>query len=148
MKLLLKNVLEKLLLVVFCIIVLLGNVLLIYNQKNKFENFDKMYNVVSAIDHSKYVLVKDIQNDKNIEIKRDNYNNFNKELQEVLKSIKIRESKLKLMDKTGEIEYTIYIVDENGEELVIDFSLNELKINDDIYETDYNASTYFDKIFN
>lgn len=148
MKLLLKNVLEKLLLVVFCIIVLLGNVLLIYNQKNKFENFDKMYNVVSAIDHSKYVLVKDIQNDKNIEIKRDNYNNFNKELQEVLKSIKIRESKMKLMDKTGEIEYTIYIVDENGEELVIDFSLNELKINDDIYETDYNASTYFDKIFN
>ena len=148
MKLLLKNVLEKLLLVVFCIIVLLGNVLLIYNQKNKFENFDKMYNVVSAIDHSKYVLVKDIQNDKNIEIKGDNYNNFNKELQEVLKSIKIRESKLKLMDKTGEIEYTIYIVDENGEELVIDFSLNELKINDDIYETDYNASTYFDKIFN
>ena len=148
MKLLLKNVLEKLLLVVFCIIVLLGNVLLIYNQKNKFENFDKMYNVVSAIDHSKYVLVKDIQNDKNIEIKRYNYNNFNKELQEVLKSIKIRESKMKLMDKTGEIEYTIYIVDENGEELVIDFSLNELKINDDIYETDYNASTYFDKIFN
>lgn len=148
MKLLLKNVLEKLLLVVFCIIVLLGNVLLIYNKKNKFENFDKMYNVVSAIDHSKYVLVKDIQNDKNIEIKGDNYNNFNKELQEVLKSIKIRESKLKLMDKTGEIEYTIYIVDENGEELVIDFSLNELKTNDDIYETDYNASTYFDKIFN
>lgn len=148
MKILLKNILEKMLLVVFCIIVMFGNVLLIYNLRNKFESFDKKYNITGIANDAKYVLVKDIQNDRNIEIKGENYNGLNKKLQEVLQNIKIRESKLKLMDKTGDIEYTMYMVDQNGGEVVIDFSQNELKVNDEIYEMDYNASTYFDKMFN
>ena len=38
MKILLKKILEKVTLVIFCLVVIFGNILLIYNFNNKFQN--------------------------------------------------------------------------------------------------------------
>lgn len=149
MKILLKNILEKTVVVIFCLVIMLGNIVVIYNIKNKFVNIDEKCDIVNMIDTSKYLLIKDIKNEKNIEIRNDSQDGqIKNDIKEKLKNIKVRDSKLNLIDKTKEIYYTIYIINSQGNEVNINFSKKELKINNKVYETDYNTKVYFDEIFN
>ena len=60
MKIIFKRILEYLLLAIFCILLIFGNIFLVYNLKNKFENFNKKYSIEDVIENSEQVIIKDV----------------------------------------------------------------------------------------
>ena len=72
MKILLKKILEKVTLVIFCLVVIFGNILLIYNFNNKFQNINELYEFSDKIDNYKYICIKNI-NDSEIMINNEIY---------------------------------------------------------------------------
>lgn len=144
MKILLKNILEKLVLTVLFLGIIFGNILLIYNIKNKFININQKFDIINTIDNAKYVSVKDVENDSTIVID----NNEKKEkLKNIFNKMNIRKSKLNMMAKNKKIEYTVFIVDSQGKEFYISFANKEIMIYEEIYESDFNAKTYFEDSF-
>lgn len=144
MKVLLRKILEKLLLVALCLVLIIGNILLIYNIKNKFVDIEEKFYIIYNINNAKYISVKDIKNNNIIEVN----NNEKKELvKKLFNEIKIRESKLDLMDKNQNIDYTVFIIDYSGNESYINFADKEIMVNNEIYETDFSVNLYFEEIF-
>lgn len=144
MKVLLRKILEKLVLVILCLVIIVGNILLIYNVRSKFLDIKEKFNIIDTIDNAKYISIKDIENDKTLVISNDERKEM---LKNIFNEIKIRESKLKLMDKNQEIDYTVFIVEQYGNEFYINFADSEIMIYDEIYETDFNTKKYFKNLF-
>ena len=57
MKILLKKILEKVIIVFFVLIVIFGNILLIYNFKNKFKSINEIYSFSTKIDEANYICI-------------------------------------------------------------------------------------------
>lgn len=143
MKILLKKILEKVTLVIFCLVVIFGNILLIYNFNNKFQNINELYEFSDKIDNSKYICIKNIDNEKVIEINSDE---DKQKLKEFFNKIRVRESKLKLIDKEQKIDYTIYIYKSDAQ-FFVNINDSEIMINNEIYETDIKIDTYLKELF-
>lgn len=143
MKILLKKILEKVTLVIFCLVVIFGNILLIYNFNNKFQNINELYDLSDKIDNSNYICVKNIDNEKVIEINSDE---DKQKLKEFFNKIRVRESKLKLIDKEQKIDYTIYIYTSDAQ-IFVNINDSEIMINNEIYETDIKIDTYLKELF-
>lgn len=143
MKILLKKILEKVTLVIFCLVVIFGNILLIYNFNNKFQNINELHEFSDKIDNSKYICIKNIDNEKVIEINSDE---DKQKLKEFFNKIRVRESKLKLIDKEQKIDYTIYIYTSDAQ-IFVNINDSEIMINNEIYETDIKIDTYLKELF-
>ena len=143
MKILLKKILEKVTLVIFCLVVIFGNILLIYNLNNKFQNINELYEFSDKIDNSKYICIKIIDNEKVIEINSDE---DKQKLKDFFNKIRVRESKLKLIDKEQKIDYTIYIYTSDLQ-IFVNINDSEIMINNEIYETDIKINTYLKELF-
>lgn len=143
MKILLKKILEKVTLVIFCLVVIFGNILLIYNFNNKFQNINELYEFSDKIDNSNYICIKNIDNEKVIEINSDE---DKQKLKEFFNKIRVRESKLKLIDKEQKIDYTIYIYTSDAQ-IFVNINDSEIMINNEIYETDIKIDTYLKEFF-
>ncbi len=143
MKILLKKILEKVIIVFFVLIVIFGNILLIYNFKNKFKSINEIYSFSTKIDEANYICIKDIDDNNIIDVSEEE----NREkLKKFFDNIRIRESKLKLIDKEQEIDYTIFIyLPEN--EYFVNIKNSEIMINNKIYETDIKIDSYLSEIF-
>ena len=143
MKILLKKILEKVIIVFFVLIVIFGNILLIYNFKNKFKSINEIYSFFTKIDEANYICIKDIDDNNIIDVSEEE----NREkLKKFFDNIRIRESKLKLIDKEQEIDYTIFIyLPEN--EYFVNIKNSEIMINNKIYETDIKIDSYLSEIF-
>ena len=144
MKVLLRKILEKLVLVVLCLVLIIGNILLIYNIKNKFSDINEMFNIREIIDNAQYISIKDVENNKTVIIDDDEKKVI---LKKLFSEIKIRESKLELMDRNQQIDYAIFIINYEGEESYINFTDREIMIYDKIYESDFKTKSYFEEIF-
>lgn len=143
MKILLKKILEKVIIVFFVLIVIFGNILLIYNFKNKFKSINEIYSFSTKIDEANYICIKDIDDNNIIDVSEEENR---KKLKKFFDNIRIRESKLKLIDKEQEIDYTIFIyLPEN--EYFVNIKNSEIMINDKIYETDIKIDSYLSEIF-
>ena len=144
MKILLKKILEKLVLVILFLVIIFGNVLLIYNLQNKFVSINEKFNIAEVIDNSLYISVKDIPNGNTILIdsdeKKDN-------IKDIFNKIKIRESKLNVLDKQQRIDYSIFIVNSEGKDLFINIANKEVMLYDTIYETDFKINENFETLF-
>ena len=143
MKILLKKILEKVTLVIFCLVVIIGNILLIYNFNNKFQNINELYDFSDKIDNSNYICIKNIDNEKVIEINSDE---DKQKLKDFFNKIRVRESKLKLIDKEQKIDYTIYIYTSDAQ-IFVNINDSEIMINNEIYETDIKIDTYLKELF-
>lgn len=143
MKILLKKILEKVTLVIFCLVVIFGNILLIYNFNNKFQNVNELHEFSDKIDNSKYICIKNIDNEKVIEINSDE---DKQKLKDFFNKIRVRESKLKLIDKEQKIDYTIYIYTSDAQ-IFVNINDSEIMINNEIYETDIKIDTYLKELF-
>lgn len=143
MKILLKKILEKVTLVIFCLVVIFGNILLIYNFNNKFQNINELYEFSDKIDNSRYICIKNIDNEKVIEINSDE---DKQKLKGFFNKIRVRESKLKLIDKEQKIDYTIYIYTSDAQ-FFVNINDSEIMINNEIYETDIKIDTYLKELF-
>lgn len=143
MKILLKKILEKITLVIFCLVVIFGNILLIYNFNNKFQNINELYDLSDKIDNSNYICVKNIDNEKVIELNSDE---DKQKLKDFFNKIRVRESKLKLIDKEQKIDYTIYIYTSDAQ-IFVNINDSEIMINNEIYETDIKIDTYLKELF-
>lgn len=143
MKILLKKILEKVTLVIFCLVVIFGNILLIYNFNNKFQNINELYEFSDKIDNSNYICIKNIDNEKVIEINSDE---DKQKLKGFFNKIRVRESKLKLIDKEQKIDYTIYIYTSDAQ-IFVNINDSEIMINNEIYETDIKINTYLKELF-
>lgn len=143
MKILLKKILEKVTLVIFCLVVIFGNILLIYNLNNKFQNINELHEFSDKIDNSKYICIKNIDNEKVIEINSDE---DKQKLKDFFNKIRVRESKLKLIDKEQKIDYTIYIYTSDAQ-IFVNINDSEIMINNEIYETDIKIDTYLKELF-
>lgn len=143
MKILLKKILEKVTLVIFCLVVIFGNILLIYNFNNKFQNINELYEFSDKIDNSNYICIKNIDNEKVIEINSDE---DKQKLKGFFNKIRVRESKLKLIDKEQKIDYTIYIYTSDAQ-IFVNINDSEIMINNEIYETDIKIDTYLKELF-
>lgn len=143
MKILLKKILEKVTLVIFCLVVIFGNILLIYNFNNKFQNINELHEFSDKIDNSKYICIKNIDNEKVIEINSDE---DKQKLKDFFNKIRVRESKLKLIDKEQKIDYTIYIYTSDAQ-IFVNINDSEIMINNEIYETDIKIDTYLKELF-
>lgn len=144
MKVVLKKMLEKLVIVVLCLVLIIGNILLIYNVRNKFVDIKEKFDIIEIIDKAKYISVKNIENNQTIEIDNDEKKD---DLKNIFNKIKIRKSKLKLMDKNQKIDYTVFIVEQGGNDFYINFADGEIMLYDEIYESDFNAKSYFEDMF-
>ena len=133
MKILLKKILEKVTLVIFCLVVIFGNILLI-NELHEFSN---------KIDNSKYICIKKKKKKKVIEINSDE---DKQKLKDFFNKIRVRESKLKLIDKEQKIDYTIYIYTSDAQ-IFVNINDSEIMINNEIYETDIKIDTYLKELF-
>lgn len=143
MKILLKKILEKVTLVIFCLVVIFGNILLIYNFNNKFQNINELHEFSDKIDNSKYICIKNIDNEKVIELNSDE---DKQKLNDFFNKIRVRESKLKLIDKEQKIDYTIYIYTSDAQ-IFVNINDSEIMINNEIYETDIKIDTYLKELF-
>lgn len=143
MKILLKKILEKVTLVIFCLVVIIGNILLIYNFNNKFQNINELHEFSDKIDNSKYICIKNIDNEKVIELNSDE---DKQKLKDFFNKIRVRESKLKLIDKEQKIDYTIYIYTSDAQ-IFVNINDSEIMINNEIYETDIKIDTYLKELF-
>ena len=121
MKIILKRILEYLLLAVFCILLIFGNIFLVYNLKNKFENFNKKYSIEDVIENSEQVIIKDVVNNNEKIIDRDDTKT---NLIDILSKLNIRKNKIKFF-----------------------FRENIIEINNEVFECDYNTNSLFEEIF-
>lgn len=137
MKILLRKILEKLFLVVLFFIIIVGNFLLIYNLTNKFEKINEIYDVSNEINNSSYIYIKDILNNNIIEV---NTQDKKEDLKQIFNKVKIRESKLELMDKEQKFDYSILIYSSLNGETIINITDLELMIKNKIYEIDMSIN--------
>lgn len=144
MKILLKKILEKLVLVILLLVVIFGNFLLVYNIKNKFVSINEKFNISEVIDNAVYISVKDISNDNTILIDSDMKKD---KIKDIFNKIKIRESKLNVLDKQQRIDYSIFIVNSEGNELFINIANKEVMLYDTTYETDFKINENFETLF-
>lgn len=145
MKIILKRVLEYLLLAIFCILLIFGNIFLVYNLRNKFENFNKKYNIEDVIKNAEQVSIKDVVNNKELIIDNDEKKSV---LIDILSKLNIRKNKMKLLvNNDNKIDYSIYITRLDKNETVINFRGNIIEINNEVFECDYNTNSLFEEIF-
>lgn len=145
MKIIFKRILEYLLLAVFCILLIFGNIFLVYNLKNKFENFSKKYNIEDMIKNSENINIKDVVNNKELIIDNDEKKSA---LIDILLKLNIRKNKMKLfVNNDNKIDYSIYINSLDQSETVINFRGNIIEINNEVFECDYNANNLLEEIF-
>lgn len=145
MKIILKRILEYLLLAVFCILLIFGNIFLVYNLKNKFENFSKKYNIEDMIKNSENINIKDVVNNKELIIDNDEKKSA---LIDILLKLNIRKNKMKLfVNNDNKIDYSIYITSLDQSETVINFRGNIIEINNEVFECDYNTNNLLEEIF-
>lgn len=144
MKILLKKILEKLVLVVLFLVIIFGNVLLIYNLQNKFVSINEKFNISEVIDNAVYISVKDISNDNTILIDSDMKKD---KIKDIFNKIKIRESKLNVLDKQQRIDYSIFIVNSEGNELFINIANKEIMLYNNTYESDFKINEIFETLF-
>ncbi len=145
MKIILKRILEYLLLAVFCILLIFGNIFLVYNLKNKFENFNKKYSIEDVIENSEQVIIKDVVNNNEKIIDRDDTKT---NLIDILSKLNIRKKKIKfLVNNDNKIDYSIYITSVDKTETIINFRENIIEINNEVFECDYNTNSLFEEIF-
>ena len=145
MKIILKRILEYLLLAVFCILLIFGNIFLVYNLKNKFENFNKKYSIEDVIENSEQVIIKDVVNNNEKIIDRDDTKT---NLIDILSKLNIRKNKIKfLVNNDNKIDYSIYITSVDQTETIINFRENIIEINNEVFECDYNTNGLFEEIF-
>ena len=117
-----------------------------YNKldiNNKFKSINEIYSFSTKIDEANYICIKDIDDNNIIDVSEEE----NREkLKKFFDNIRIRESKLKLIDKEQEIDYTIFIyLPEN--EYFVNIKNSEIMINNKIYETDIKIDSYLSEIF-
>lgn len=145
MKIILKRILEYLLLAIFCILLIFGNIFLVYNLRNKFENFNKKYNIEDVIKNAEQVSIKDVVNNKELIIDNDEKKSV---LIDILSKLNIRKNKMKLLvNNENKIDYSIYITSLDQSETVINFRGNIIEINNEVFECDYNTNSLFEEIF-
>lgn len=144
MKILLKKILEKLVLVILLLVVIFGNFLLVYNVKNGFVPINDKMDIAEVIDNSLYISVKDISNGNTILIDSDEKK---EELKNIFNKIKIRESKLNILDREQKIGYSIFIVNSEGKDLFINIANKEVMLYDTTYETDFKINENFETLF-
>ena len=145
MKIILKRILEYLLLAIFCILLIFGNIFLVYNLKNKFENFNKKYSIEDVIENSEQVIIKDVVNNNEKIIDRDDTKT---NLIDILSKLNIRKNKIKfLVNNDNKIDYSIYITSVDQTEIIINFRENIIEINNEVFECDYNTNSLFEEIF-
>lgn len=145
MKIIFKRILEYLLLAVFCILLIFGNIFLVYNLKNKFENFSKKYNIEDMIKNSENINIKDVVNNKELIIDNDEKKSA---LIDILLKLNIRKNKMKLfVNNDNKIDYSIYITSLDQSETVINFRGNIIEINNEVFECDYNTNNLLEEIF-
>lgn len=145
MKIILKRILEYLLLAIFCILLIFGNIFLVYNLKNKFENFNKKYSIEDVIENSEQVIIKDVVNNNEKIIDRDDTKT---NLIDILSKLNIRKNKIKfLVNNDNKIDYSIYITSVDQTETIINFRENIIEINNEVFECDYNTNSLFEEIF-
>ena len=145
MKIIFKRILEYLLLAIFCILLIFGNIFLVYNLKNKFENFSKKYNVEDVIKNAEQVSIKDVVNNKELIIDNDEKKSV---LIDILSKLNIRKNKMKLLiNNDNKTDYSIYITRLDKNETVINFRGNIIEINNEVFECDYNTNSLFEEIF-
>ena len=145
MKIIFKRILEYLLLAIFCILLIFGNIFLVYNLKNKFENFNKKYNIEDVIKNAEQVIIKDVVNNNEKIIDRDDTKT---NLIDILSKLNIRKNKIKfLVNNDNKIDYSIYITSVDQTETIINFRENIIEINNEVFECDYNTNSLFEEIF-
>ena len=145
MKIIFKRILEYLLLAIFCILLIFGNIFLVYNLKNKFENFNKKYSIEDVIENSEQVIIKDVVNNNEKIIDRDDTKT---NLIDILSKLNIRKNKIKfLVNNDNKIDYSIYITSVDQTETIINFRGNIIEINNEVFECDYNTNSLFEEIF-
>ena len=144
MKILLKKILEKLVLVLLLLVVIFGNFLLVYNVKNGFVPINDKMDIAEVIDNSLYISVKDISNGNTILIDSDEKKD---KIKDIFNKIKIRESKLNVLDKQQIIDYSIFIVNSEGKDLFINIANKEVMLYDTTYETDFKINENFETLF-
>ena len=145
MKIILKRILEYLLLAVLCILLIFGNIFLVYNLKNEFENFNKKYNIEEIIMDAEQVNMKDIVNSKELIIDNDEKKSV---LIDILSKLNIRKNKMKfLVNNDNKIDYSIYITNLDQNETIINFRENIIEINNEVFECDYNANNLLKELF-
>lgn len=144
MKILLKKILEKLVLVILLLVVIFGNFLLVYNIKNGFVPINDKMDIAEVIDNSLYISVKDISNGNTILIDSDEKK---EELKNIFNKIKIRESKLNILDREQKIGYSIFIVNSEGNDLFINIANKEVMLYDTTYESDFKINEIFETLF-
>lgn len=145
MKIILKRILEYLLLAIFCILLIFGNIFLVYNLRNKFENFNKKYNIEYVIKNAEQVSMKDVVNNKELIIDNDDKKSI---LIDILSKLNIRKNKMKLLvNNDNKIDYSIYITRLDKNETIINFRGNIIEINNEVFECDYNANNLLEEIF-
>lgn len=144
MKILLKKILEKLVLVLLLLVVIFGNFLLVYNIKNGFVPINDKVDIAEIIGNSLYISVKDISNGNTILIDSDEKK---EELKNIFNKIKIRESKLNILDREQKIGYAIFIVNSEGNELFINIANKEVMLYDTTYESDFKINEIFETLF-
>ena len=133
------------LLAVFCILLIFGNIFLVYNLKNKFENFNKKYSIEDVIENSEQVIIKDVVNNKELIIDNDEKKSV---LIDILSKLNIRKNKMKLLiNNDNKTDYSIYITRLDKNETVINFRGNIIEINNEVFECDYNTNSLFEEIF-
>ena len=137
MKIIFKRILEYLLLAIFCILLIFGNIFLVYNLKNKFENFNKKYSIEDVIENSEQVIIKDVVNNNEKIIDRDDTKT---NLIDILSKLNIRKNKIKfLVNNDNKIDYSIYITSVDQTETIINFRENIIEINNEVFECDYKV---------
>lgn len=145
MKMLLKKILEKFVMAIFCLVIILGNMLLIYNIVNKYKPVNEVFGVSEIITNSpKSVFVRDVSSDNTVVI--DTQEEKDK-LKSIFDNMKIRESKLNLIDKNQKIDYTVFISYHDSKELFISVCGREIMINDVVYTCDFNVNSKFVELF-
>lgn len=144
MKILLKKILEKLALVLLFLVIIFGNVLLIYNLQNKFVSINETFNISGVIDNAVYISIKDISNDNTILIDSDEKKG---KIKDIFNKIKIRESKLNVLDKQQKIDYSIFIVSSEGNDLFINIANKEIMLYNNTYESDFKINSFFESLF-
>ena len=131
MKIIFKRILEYLLLAIFCILLIFGNIFLVYNLKNKFENFNKKYSIEDVIENSEQVIIKDVVNNNEKIIDRDDTKT---NLIDILSKLNIRKNKIKfLVNNDNKIDYSIYITSVDQTETIINFRENIIEINNEVF---------------
>lgn len=144
MKILLKKILEKLTIIIFFLVIIVGNVFFVYNIVNKYIDIEKRVDIQSIIQSSKYIEITKIETNQKVEIISD------EEKLNLIKrfnGIKVRDGKINFLDRNQCYEYIIYILDEKGNENIIDIGNRQLIVYDKLYTSDFKLENAFDNYF-